>query len=307
MSLFAVATGVTLLMPTVTQTEKYMRCTLSDTTARSCTPYNDRLLHVKKSRDNTSADKTSISDLSRWLQRYMKHMDKLATYRVQEGDTLAKIASRFHLPVTLLAKINKLENADFLKTGQTLVLPMDKKTAQGYMTGSYRIGKDESLISVAKRFDLDPNLLAQYNRIRFSGDVYEGRVLQLPFKERLRSRKKITIKKGKNRYIGTFGKHRLRVTATAYTSHCKQTDKSPFLAAWNNRLRPGMKAIAVSRDLIYRYGLKNGTKVKISGLPGIYTVKDKMNKRFRKRIDIYMGNNLRRALRWGRRSVVIAW
>ena len=115
------------------------------------------------------------------------------------------------------------------------------------------------------------------------------------------------VKKKKSKMVKGFGNRRLRVTATAYSSHHSQTDKTPFLAAWNNRIRPGMKIIAVSRDLLTRYGLRNGSKVKISGLYGQYTVRDKMNKRFKKRIDIYMGINRRRALRWGRRSVVIYW
>ena len=114
-------------------------------------------------------------------------------------------------------------------------------------------------------------------------------------------------KSGKVNLIREYGKRKLRVTATAYTSHARQTDKTPFLAAWNNRLRPGMKAIAVSRDLLTKYGMRNGTKVRIGGLPGYYRVRDKMNKRYRKRIDIYMGLDRRRALRWGRRSVVIYW
>ena len=98
----------------------------------------------------------------------------------------------------------------------------------------------------------------------------------------------------------------LRVTATAYTSHHSQTDKTPYLAAWNNRLDPNVKSIAVSRDLLDR-GLINGTKVRIAGLGGTYTVRDKMNKRWRRKIDIYMGRNLRKAKRWGKRSVTIYW
>lgn len=97
------------------------------------------------------------------------------------------------------------------------------------------------------------------------------------------------------------------MTATAYTSHASQTDKTPFVAAWGNRIGPGMKIIAVSRDLLSRYGLSYGSKVKVGGLAGFYTVGDKMNKRFRKRIDIYMGVDKRRALQWGRRSVVLHW
>ncbi len=98
----------------------------------------------------------------------------------------------------------------------------------------------------------------------------------------------------------------LEVTATAYTSTHSQTDKTPFLAAWNNPLKPGMKAIAVSRDLL-KMGLKNGSKVTISGLPGEYTVLDKMNKRWKKKIDIYMGQDHKKAREWGKKEVIISW
>ncbi len=99
----------------------------------------------------------------------------------------------------------------------------------------------------------------------------------------------------------------LKVTATAYTSHVAQTDNSPNIAAWGDRLRPGMKAIAVSRDLLHVYGLKHGTKVRIKGLSGEYLVLDKMNKRWKKKIDIYMGKDLNKAYRWGRRKVELRW
>ncbi|CAA6799904.1 MAG: Unknown protein, partial [uncultured Thiotrichaceae bacterium] len=79
---------------------------------------------------------------------------------------------------------------------------------------------------------------------------------------------------------------RLDVTATAYNSLPAQTDSTPDIAAWGDRLRPGMKAIAVSRDLLKKYGLKHKDKVKISGLKGEYLVLDKMNKRWKKKIDI---------------------
>ncbi len=100
---------------------------------------------------------------------------------------------------------------------------------------------------------------------------------------------------------------RLHVTATAYTSHVGQTDSTPNIAAWGDRLHPGMKAIAVSRDLLKVYGLKHGQMIRIKGLEGEYAVLDKMNKRWRKKIDIYMGMNKRKAFKWGRRKVEIMW
>lgn len=100
--------------------------------------------------------------------------------------------------------------------------------------------------------------------------------------------------------------NRLEVTATAYTSRPSETQGDPYTAAWNNELRPGERAIAVSRDLL-ALGLTNGTEVEIDGLPGIYTVRDKMGKRWKRRIDLYMGDDLQRALEWGKQRVVLRW
>ena len=100
--------------------------------------------------------------------------------------------------------------------------------------------------------------------------------------------------------------HTLEVTATAYTSTVCQTDRTPYLAAWNNRLKPNVKSIAVSRDLL-DLGLTNGTKVRIDGYKHTYTVLDKMNKRWKNKIDIYMGCDRKRAMRWGKRKVTIRW
>ncbi len=98
----------------------------------------------------------------------------------------------------------------------------------------------------------------------------------------------------------------MKVTATAYNSYKDQTSATPFVGAWGDKLKPGMKVIAVSRDLLKK-GLTHDTAVKIEGLEGKYLVKDKMNERWTDRIDIYMGLNTTAADEWGEREVVIAW
>jgi len=98
----------------------------------------------------------------------------------------------------------------------------------------------------------------------------------------------------------------LRVTASAYNSLPGQTDGNPNLTAWGDRLEPGVRAIAVSRDLI-PLGLRHGTRVRIDGLPGEFRVLDKMGKRWTRKIDIYMGVDVDAALRWGVRPVTIRW
>lgn len=99
----------------------------------------------------------------------------------------------------------------------------------------------------------------------------------------------------------------LTVTATAYNSlHGQGSGKDHALAAWGDRLEPGMQAIAVSRDLI-PLGLKHNTEVEIEGLPGVWLVKDKMHRRWKHKIDIYMGEDLEAAREWGKREVTITF
>ncbi len=94
------------------------------------------------------------------------------------------------------------------------------------------------------------------------------------------------------------------VIATAYNSLAYQTNSNPSITAFGDSLKPGLKYIAVSRDLL-RLGLKHNIPVKIEGLEGIYLVKDKMHSKWKNRIDIYMGVDVKAAKIWGRKSVCI--
>ncbi len=243
-----------------------------------------------------------------------KEKEKLKSfYTVERGDTLSTIARKFRLKTAELRELNQLKKAEPLKIGKKLIIPMKQEMVDIIAKAEYTIQPGDNVGSIAQDFNLSSKDILKYNQLKKSSVICIGKKLVLPFpykiaqleKERKAREAKKRAEAKKSKMIRGFGKRKLRVTATAYSSHRGQTDKTPFLAAWNNRIRPGMKIIAVSRDMLTRYGLRNGSKVRIGGLSGLYTVRDKMNKRYRKRIDIYMGTNRRRALRWGRRSVVI--
>ena len=99
---------------------------------------------------------------------------------------------------------------------------------------------------------------------------------------------------------------KIEVTASAYNSLKSQGVGNPILTAWGDTLKPGMQSIAVSRDLIKR-GLEYNTPVKIEGFEGVFIVNDKMHPRWRNKIDIYMGEDKIKALKWGRRKVEISF
>ena len=94
----------------------------------------------------------------------------------------------------------------------------------------------------------------------------------------------------------------LTVSVSAYNSVKSQTGAgNPKITAWGDTLKPGIKVIAVSRDLIKK-GLDYNTPVRIDGLKGVYFVKDKMHYRWKNKIDIYMGENVKKARKWGRKK-----
>jgi len=233
-------------------------------------------------------------------------------YCVASGDVLSKLAKKFGFSVKDLAQMNDMTPKSILRIGKKLKLPLEQARIDVLSSGCYTVQERDTLISIAHKFGLSAKAIVKFNNIKDATRVRTGKVLKLPFPyvlAELKAKRKRLVREARRAKldIKAFGKHSLRVTATAYTSHRAQTDATPFLAAWNNRLRPGVKSIAVSRDMLTRYGMKNGTKVRIAGIRGYYRVRDKMNKRYKKRIDIYMGLDRRRALRWGRRSVVIYW
>jgi 3D (Asp-Asp-Asp) domain-containing protein len=98
----------------------------------------------------------------------------------------------------------------------------------------------------------------------------------------------------------------LRVTATAYNSTHAQTDTQPNEGAWGDTLEPGMKVLAVSPDLVQK-GLQRGVEVRIDGIKGVWTVLDRTPSRLRNHIDLYMGEDVRKARKFGRRKVTIRW
>jgi len=84
------------------------------------------------------------------------------------------------------------------------------------------------------------------------------------------------------------------VSVTTYSPTIEQTDSTPLITASGYKINPAnpkrQRIIAVSRDLKRKY--KFGKKVRITGigkLSGTYTIRDVMNKRFKNRVDILIG------------------
>ena len=89
------------------------------------------------------------------------------------------------------------------------------------------------------------------------------------------------------------------VTATIYHATPEQTDSTPNITASNKKIDMNNplkhRWIAVSQDLEAE-GLVFGVKVKVTGagnLDGIWTVEDRMNSRWKHRIDFLVNDSIK--------------
>ena len=92
------------------------------------------------------------------------------------------------------------------------------------------------------------------------------------------------IDKQRVQLIERIKKESLLITVTAYSPTKEECDDDPFTTAFQKPVRKGI--IAVSRDLEDKYGWKEGDKIYIVDL-GVFEVGDRMNKRWKKRVDIF--------------------
>lgn len=81
-------------------------------------------------------------------------------------------------------------------------------------------------------------------------------------------------------------KHTLTLRVTAFQAKRSQTDSTPYTTAFMRNLRKEPLSVAVSRDIVYELGWPIGSKVYIEGI-GVRKITDFMNKRYKRRMDVY--------------------
>jgi hypothetical protein len=92
----------------------------------------------------------------------------------------------------------------------------------------------------------------------------------------------------------------------AFAIELREPGAEPRRGSWGDELKPGMKALAVSPDLVQR-GLGRGTRVRIEGLPSSYRVRHQLGAETLERVEIFMGTDSEAARRWHERRARIWW
>ncbi len=98
------------------------------------------------------------------------------SYEVQPGDSLYSISRRFNTTVSVLQGLNELGDSSQIVAGETIAVPaMDESRYKVYV-----VAAEDSLSSIAERFQTDVSELRSLNDIADEHDLTEGQTILVP-------------------------------------------------------------------------------------------------------------------------------
>ncbi|MDX6767687.1 MAG: LysM peptidoglycan-binding domain-containing protein [Candidatus Methylacidiphilales bacterium] len=123
-------------------------------------------------------------------------VDSNKTYTVAKGDSLARISRNYGVSVADLRSVNGMTN-DTIRIGQVIRIPAGRTVAASaapalppqaapvvrraeVVGGSYTVGKGDTLWKIARKFNVNPQQLANSNGITDPSKLKVGMVLRLP-------------------------------------------------------------------------------------------------------------------------------
>ncbi|MDO9514918.1 MAG: LysM peptidoglycan-binding domain-containing protein [Syntrophales bacterium] len=101
-----------------------------------------------------------------------------ATYRVQKGDTLERIARRNGTTMKALMEINKIRSKNKIYIGQRLNIPSGYEAPA--IPSVYVVKRGDMLERIAEQHDTTMKALMKANKIRSKNKIYAGQKLKIP-------------------------------------------------------------------------------------------------------------------------------
>ena len=106
-----------------------------------------------------------------------QYSSEVITHVIQRGETLDRIAKRYHVSTTMLKTYNNITNVRALQIGQALKIPLSKTSVlastQAKRLLTYQVKRGDSLSKIASTFGVSVNQLKEWNN--FTGNlIYPG-------------------------------------------------------------------------------------------------------------------------------------
>ena len=97
-------------------------------------------------------------------------------YLIKEGETLEDIARRFNTSVDMILNINDIYSREYLRAGEEIIVP---KNQESYFT-YYTVNQGDTLYQIARKYNINPSLLALLNGLNMEDYIYPNQRLIIP-------------------------------------------------------------------------------------------------------------------------------
>ena len=97
-------------------------------------------------------------------------------YLIGYGDTLSKIAKKFNTKEDFIMELNNIPFPDMIRAGKEIIVPINKEKYFDY----YTIEKGDSLYGIARRYNINPDLLAILNGLDSDDYIYPNQEILIP-------------------------------------------------------------------------------------------------------------------------------
>jgi LysM repeat protein len=97
-------------------------------------------------------------------------------YLIRYGDTLSSIASKFNTKESTIMELNNIPFPDMIREGKEIIVPIKKEKYFEY----YTIEKGDNLYSIARRYNINPDLLAILNGLNSDDYIYPNQQILIP-------------------------------------------------------------------------------------------------------------------------------
>lgn len=97
-------------------------------------------------------------------------------YLIRYGDDLSKIAKRFNTTEKTILEINNIPFPDMIREGKEIIVPINKEKYFEY----YIVEKGDTLYAIARRYNINPDLLAILNGLNNDDYIYPNQQILIP-------------------------------------------------------------------------------------------------------------------------------
>jgi LysM repeat protein len=97
-------------------------------------------------------------------------------YSIKKGENLYLIAKKFNTSEEFLKEINNIYFDDQVREGIDIIVPKNKETYFNY----YTIKQGDTLYAIAKKYNINPDLLASMNGLDIEDYIYPNQEILIP-------------------------------------------------------------------------------------------------------------------------------